>query len=88
MAVKIKIAQVLRQYTDEKETVEVEGSTVKQCLLNLIKKYPEVQKWIFDSNNAPRVIVLLNKSVVMPGQLDKAVTDIDRIDLVPMIAGG
>jgi molybdopterin converting factor small subunit len=88
MTVKIKIAQVLRQYTDEKEIVEVDGSTVKQCLQNLINKYPETQKWIFDSNNAPRVIVLLNKSVVMPNQLDKAVADTDKIDLVPMIAGG
>jgi molybdopterin converting factor small subunit len=88
MTVKIKIAQVLQQYTDGKEIVEVDGTTVGQCLNNLAAKYPGVQKWIFDSRNAPLVFVLLNKEIVLPNQFDKTVTGSDKIDLVPMIAGG
>jgi sulfur-carrier protein len=88
MAVKIKIAQVLQQFTDQNEIVEIDGSTVKQCLDNLVRKYPGVEKWIFDPNNSPLVIVLLNKELVLPEKLDTGVTGADRIDLIPMIAGG
>jgi molybdopterin synthase sulfur carrier subunit len=88
MTQKIKLAQILQQYTGDQETIEVEGSTVHECLNNLVIKYPEIKKWIFDPNDSPLVIVLLNKELVLPGQMDKKVTKIDYIELVPLIAGG
>jgi sulfur-carrier protein len=88
MAQKIKLAQILQQYTGDLETIEVEGSTVGECLNDLVIKYPEIKKWIFDPNDAPLVIVLLNKELILPGQMDKKVTRIDNIELVPLIAGG
>jgi sulfur carrier protein ThiS len=88
MAQKIKLAQILQQYTSDQESIEVEGSTVRECLNNLVTKYPEIKKWIFDPNDAPLVIVLLNKELVLPGQMDKKVTKTDNIELVPLIAGG
>jgi sulfur-carrier protein len=88
MAQKIKLAQILYQYTGDQETIEVEGSTVRECLNDLVIKYPEIKKWIFDPNDSPLVIVLLNKELVLPGQMDKKVTKVDNIELVPLIAGG
>jgi sulfur carrier protein ThiS len=88
MAVKIKIAQMLYQYTDNRETVEVDGSTVRECLDNLVRKYPELQPWIFAPNNAPLVIVLLNNELVPSDHLDLKVNEKDKIALVPVVAGG
>ncbi len=40
----------LQQYTNQKETVTVNGSTVGECLHQLIKEFPGLQNGIFDEN--------------------------------------
>ena len=88
MAILLKVASILQQFTGDKETVEVSGATVRECLEDLIKKYPETRRWLFDANNSPVVWVLLNKEVVMPEDNIKPVKDGDQLDLFPMVAGG
>ena len=88
MVKKVKIAQFLRQYTGNRQTVEVEGSTIRECLNDLVKQYPETKKWLFDANNIPLIIVLVNQEVVLPDKMDQKVNKSDKIDLIPMIAGG
>jgi molybdopterin converting factor small subunit len=87
MTITIKIAQMLLQYTDNRETVEVEGSTVRECLENLVKRYPELRPWIFAPNEAP-VITLLNNELVNSDHLDLKVNKNDKIALIPVVAGG
>ena len=79
---------MLYQYTDNRETVEVDGSTVRECLDNLVRKYPDLQPWIFAPNDAPLVIVLLNNELITSDHLDQKVNDNDKIALVPVVAGG
>ncbi len=88
MAILLKVASILQQFTDDREVVEVKGATVRECLEDLIKKYPETRQWLFDANSTPVVWVLLNKEVVMPEDNVKPVKDGDQLDLFPMIAGG
>jgi MoaD family protein len=88
MAVFLRVAAILQQFTGDKEVVEVNGATVHECLKDLLQKYPETRRWLFDANNTPVVWVLLNKEVVMPEDNIKPVKDGDQIDLFPMVAGG
>jgi MoaD family protein len=88
MAVFLKVAAILQQFTGDQEMVEVKGATVHDCLEDLIKKYPETRKWLFDASSTPVVWVLLNKEVVMPEDNVRTVKDGDQIDLFPMVAGG
>ncbi len=88
MSLQVRLAQVLQQYTDNQETVAVDGSTVRDCLNDLVIKYPDIKRWIFDANNVPMVIVLLNGEVVLPDELDKPITLTDKIELYHIIAGG
>lgn len=88
MAVFLKVASILQQFTGDQEVVEVKGATVHECLEDLLKKYPETRKWLFDASNTPVVWVLLNKEVVMPEDNVRTVKDGDQIDLFPMVAGG
>jgi molybdopterin converting factor small subunit len=88
MIMKIKLAQILQQYANDQETVEVEGTTLRECLNDLAKRYPETKKWIFDVNNSPLILVLLNKEIVLPKHMDDKLTGNEKIDLIPMIAGG
>jgi molybdopterin converting factor small subunit len=88
MAVLLKVAPILQQFTGEKEVVDVNGNTVFECLEDLAKKHPEIRRWLFDANNIPLVWVLLNNEMVMPEDNIKAVKHGDEIDLLPMVTGG
>ncbi len=84
----IKLAQIFQQFTDNQGIVEVHGSTVFECINELINKYPETRKWIFGSASTPNVMILLNQNLILPDKLDKKVTPTDKIEIYPMIAGG
>lgn len=90
MAVKIHLHTTHRQYSNGLEVVEVEGKTVGECLNNLIKKFPEMEKALFAKKDKLRnvVEVYLNHTPAFPNELAKPVTDGDEIHLLVLLAGG
>ena len=52
MTIKISLHKTHRRYTDGKEIIEVEGTTVGECLKDLVKKYPPLDKEIFKKGTA------------------------------------
>lgn len=88
MVVKIKIGQMLQQYTADRETVEIKGTTVSSCLDDLTKQYPEIKKWLFDRNGILMVLILLNGKIVPQKALNKHVTDGDELELTFLVGGG
>jgi len=88
MTVTILITPILQQFTDNRQSIEVEGATVRDCLDRFVARYPDTQKWIFGNSKAPLIYIFLNKEVVLPGDLDKDVSEGDVIDLSPVVAGG
>jgi molybdopterin converting factor small subunit len=88
MARIVKIGQVLQNYIDGRDWVDVEGATVRECLDNLIKKHPEAKEDIYDIHGNLLAIVLVNGEIVPPVKLDKKVSAFDKIDLVPLVIGG
>ena len=88
MGITIKITPILRQFTGNRQTIEVEGNTVLDCLKNLVGRYPDTEKWLFSSSDAPMICLFLNKEVILPEKLDTKVSKGDIIDLCPVIGGG
>jgi molybdopterin converting factor small subunit len=88
MNVTILVTPVLSQYTNNRKSIKVEGTTVRDCLNSFVARYPEIEKWIFSDNNAPMTCLFLNKEVVLPENLDKIVSEGDVIDLLSVVAGG
>ena len=90
MSVKINLHKTHRQYTDGKETVDVEGKSVGECLNDLIRKYPLLENEIFDKKgNLLSVFeIYLNGASAYPDELAREVKDGDEIHLLAMLAGG
>jgi molybdopterin converting factor small subunit len=88
MSVTILITPVLRPFTENRKSVIVEGNSVRDCLKNLVARYPQIEKWIFANPEAPLICMFLNKKVVLPDALDSKVNEGDTIDVSPVIAGG
>jgi molybdopterin converting factor small subunit len=90
MAVKIHIHRAHRQFTDGLEVVAVEGKTVGECLNELIKQFPGMEKALFAKKDKllNNVEVYLNHASAYPNELLKPVKDDDEIHLLVMLTGG
>lgn len=90
MAVKIHIHLTHRQFTNGLEVVAVEGKTVGECLNQLIKQFPGMEKALFAKKDKLRnvVEVFVNHATAYPNELLKPVKDDDEINLLVMLAGG
>ena len=90
MAVKIHIHRAHRQFTDGLEVVAVEGKTVGECLNQLIKQFPGMEKALFAKKDKllNNVEIYLNHASAYPNELLKPVKDDDEIHLLVMLTGG
>ena len=90
MTVKINIQKNLQYLTRERETVEVEGSTVGECLDQLIKIFPDLRTMASTRNKTwiDYVSIFVNKESAYPNELATPVKDGDELDIVLIFAGG
>ncbi|MDO9230128.1 MAG: MoaD/ThiS family protein [Syntrophales bacterium] len=90
MPVKVHIHATHRRFTGGLEVVAVEGSTVGECLNQLIKQFPGMEKALFVKKDKLLNIVevYVNHATAYPNELVKPVKDGDEIHLIFMLAGG
>jgi molybdopterin converting factor small subunit len=90
MPVNVHIHKTHRQFTNGLEVVAVEGRTVGECLNQLIKQFPGMEKALFAKKDKLLnvVEVFVNHTSAYPNELVKPVKDGDEIHLVVMLAGG
>ncbi len=90
MPVKVHIHTTHRQFTNGLEVVPVEGNTVGQCLIHLVKQFPGMEKALFAKKDKLLnvVEVYVNHTTAHPNELAKPVKDGDEIHLLVMLAGG
>ena len=90
MSVNIHIHKTHRQFTNGLEVAAVEGRTVGECLNQLIKKFPGMEKALFAKKDKLLnvVEVFVNHTSAYPNELVKPLKDGDEIHLVVMLAGG
>ncbi|MGD0915241.1 MAG: MoaD/ThiS family protein [Thermodesulfobacteriota bacterium] len=90
MSVNVHIHTTHRQLTNGLKVVAVEGGTVGECLSQLIKQFPGMEKALFANKDKllNNVEILLNNISAYPNELVKPVKDGDEIYLIVMLAGG
>jgi sulfur-carrier protein len=90
MAIKVQIPTPMRQHTEGKGTVEVQGTTVQTVLADLVRKYPGLDTRLFDKGQVRRFINLFlnNEDIRYLGNLETAVKDGDDLAIIPAVAGG
>ncbi len=90
MAVNVHIHKTHRQFTTGMEVVTVEGKTVGECLGQLIRQFPGMEKALFAKKEKlqSNVEIFINDATAYPNELIKPVKEGDEIHLVVMLAGG
>ena len=90
MSIKIHILSSLQPFTNNQEIIEVKGSTVGECLSQLIKQYPEIERRLLDKNDKllSYVGLYVNGEDAYPEDLVKPVKNGDEIYILHIIGGG
>ena len=90
MSIKIKIPQLLREYTKSQGIVAVNGNTVGECLDDLIRQYPDTKRWLFDRNGVLLVLVRINEDVIIRHRkgLNKPVKKGAELHMFNILGGG
>ncbi len=90
MSIKINIPSYLQTFTNNTEVVEVSGSTVGECLNRLVKRFPDIQKTLFDKNGELNgdLGIYVNREDAYPEELAKPVKDGDELHIPYIIVGG
>ncbi|MFH1032234.1 MAG: MoaD/ThiS family protein [Chloroflexota bacterium] len=90
MSVSIEIPSYLQPYANGKEILEAEGGTVGECLEDIVRQFPGIEKMLFDSdgNIYGYVGIYVNGEDAYPEELLKPVKDGDKIQVLYIIGGG
>ncbi len=90
MTATIKVAAYLQPYMGNKESLIVEGNTVRECLHNLIAQFPEIEKMLFDEKKRllDYISIFIAGDVAYDDQMDIPVKDGDILNILYIIGGG
>jgi len=90
MSVKINIPPYLQPYTNDKEVVEVNGSTVSECLDHLVKQFPDMEKMVFakEGKLLDYVSIHADGDFRFADDLAQPVKDGDQLHLLYILGGG
>src|SRR3989442_12071338 len=90
MPIRVHIPTPMRPHTEGQAVVESTGTTVKDLLDNLGKKYPGITGRLFENGQVRRLVnVYLNDEYIRYlDNLATAVKDGDEVSIIPAVAGG
>ena len=90
MSVNVNIHPSLQYITEDREIVEVTGSTVGECFQELVKEYPGLEEWLYEKGGklSKYIDIFVNQESAYPEELKKVVKDGDEIYILMQIAGG
>ncbi len=88
--IKINIPSYMQSFTNKMEVVEVNGSTVGECLTRLVKQFPGLKGQLFikGGNLFENIIISVNRESAYPEQLAKPVKDGDELNILLIVGGG
>ncbi len=90
MSVKINIPSYLQSYTNDTAVVEVNGSTIDECLNHLVEQFPDIRKMVFTKEGKllDYANIYVDGEFVYGDELAKPVKDGDEFHLLYIIGGG
>ena len=84
----VVIPSLLRKFTEGLERVEVQGSTIREVVQNLGRRFPGIEKQLLeDGDIRPSIAVSIDGEVATGGVLD-AVGEHSEVHFIPALGGG
>jgi molybdopterin converting factor small subunit len=87
----VQIPLQLKKLVDHQEKITIPGGCVSDILMELVKKHPALQPYIFDKDNniCHFINVYLNgQDIRFLAKLNTTIQDNDTLAIIPAVAGG
>ncbi|MFF2412027.1 MoaD/ThiS family protein [Streptomyces sp. NPDC058092] len=86
----VKVRGVLLRFTNYENDIDVGGATVRDGLIALTERYPNLAEVLLDRDGdvRPTHLIALNGEQLSRSELDQEATGDDRVDIVTAISGG
>ena len=90
MSVEIELSSIFARYSDNQLNIKVEGNTVGECLNDLIRQFPNLEKMLLNKDGKLQHVydVYINGESAYPMEMKKPVKDGDKLNIVFIIHGG
>jgi molybdopterin converting factor small subunit len=90
MRIRVNLYTNLQQYTGGRNQVFVNGTTIGECLKDLVQQYPDIGPVLFDDKGELNSIVYVsvNMNSVNPEKLNREIRENDELFIILIIAGG
>jgi adenylyltransferase/sulfurtransferase len=89
MGITVRIPSTLRQYTEQKSEIVVEGTTVREVLENFKARFPDASTRFFSARTVRYMNLYLNDQDIRSlSDLDTPVSEKDTLSIVFAISGG
>lgn len=88
MAITVKLNLPLQRLAGNRERIEVSGSTVRQCLDDLVRQIPEAKRYIYNDDGSLAVLFLVNNEALRDQDLNHSITENDELWLLSILSGG
>lgn len=90
MSVDVEISPIFGRYTNNVLNMKVEGKTVRECLHDLVRQFPDLEKMILDKDGdlMHAYDFYINGVNVYPRKMSKPLKSGDKLNVVFIIHGG
>jgi|WetSurMetagenome_2_1015567.scaffolds.fasta_scaffold653391_2 molybdopterin converting factor small subunit len=89
MSISLFIPTSLQPAIGNKEFIEVEGTNIGECLKEVYRQYPQLEKMLMDRNRLRNYIgIYINGHDAFPDEMTKTVKSGDTVHILYTIAGG
>jgi molybdopterin converting factor small subunit len=90
MSVEVELSSIFGRYTDNRLNMKVEGRTVRECLHDLVRQFPELKRMLLDKdgNLMHAYDFFINGQSVYPKNMNTPLQDGDKLNVVYVIHGG
>ncbi len=90
MSIKIGVSPSLQSLTNNMAVVEVNGSTIGECLAHLINMFPGIKNLVIIRSNKlfGPIGIYVNRDQNFTRELDKSVEDGEELYMLHTVTGG
>lgn len=90
MSVQVELSSMFGLYTDNKLNIDVQGKTIKECLQDLVRQFPDLKKVLLnkDGDLQSTYEYFVNGESSYPRDMNKLLKNGDKLNVVYVIHGG
>ena len=90
MSVNVEISPIFGRYTDNVLNMKVKGKTVRECLHDLVKQFPDLKRMLLDKdgNLMHSYDYFINGESAYPRDMNKPLKSGDKLNISFVIHGG